>query len=232
MLGCVFLGGIFCGYAASIVNSSQIYFDCEIVEDESTHCYPSVTPVHASQTRGTSKKITEIFTNSADYERGKFQEALKFPGYLGEYVTMRGADNFTFSNFSVSFWVNQEPSFDTYAPIISFINSESNAGWIFDLQNDSSAVRFGVTNEGGDIISPNYVPLDGNRFVNIVGTFDGSSVKIYRNGNLYSSTNFTGSYNRDPKVALRLGLDSFDNENSWIGDIDDLLIYNRSIDQK
>ena len=80
--------------------------------------------------------------------------------------------------------------------------------------------------------SPVSIPVNTDKFENIIGTFDGSSIKVYKDGLFYASANFAGTYNPDPKVSLRIGLDSFDNENSWAGSIDDLRIFNRSVTEE
>ena len=140
---------------------------------------------------------------------------------------MDKSNKFNFDNFTISFWVQRADWFDTYAPVLSFTNVDSTSGWVFDLQENGSAIRFGVTDDGGNINFPEIAQLDSNSYVNIVGTFDGSNVRIYRNGNLFGEVAFRGHYNPNPETKLRIGLDSFDNENSWGGN---LRIYNRSLD--
>lgn len=133
------------------------------------------------------------------------------------------------NTFSISFWVNQPQWFQSYAPILAYTNSGSKAGWIFDVQDNGSAIHFGISTNNGTIISPNAIPVQNDTYVNIIGTFDGSKISLYRNGKLYDIVPYIGKYNSDPGVKLRLGLESFYNRNSWSGSIDDLRIYNRSL---
>ena len=161
----------------------------------------------------------------------KMEKHYTSKSYLGEYVTINRSDTFAFKNFSVSFWVKNEPWHTTYAPIIAYINGNSTAGWLFDFNHEAKSIRFGITNNSGIVNSPVSIPGNTDKFENIIGTFDGSSIKVYKDGLFYASANFAGTYNPDPKVSLRIGLDSYDNENSWAGSIDDLRIFNRSISE-
>lgn len=207
----------------------SFYFNCSLANDEDGDCYPSNTAVNTFGTSGNSGRIYDVSTTDAIYQNGTNGKAIHFTGYLGEYVVMNTTDAFAYRSFSISLWVKGEPWFDSYAPIISYIDAGSTAGWILDTQDNGKAIRFGITTSAGDVISPKAISLDPGNFTHIVGTFDGSTITVYKNGELYSSTNYTGSYDPDPKVPLRMGLNSFDTENSWAGAVDDLRIYHRSI---
>lgn len=207
----------------------SFYFNCDLLPGgESQSCYPSITPVTTYDTEGRSKKISEISSNFSDYENENGKKALIFHAYLGEYLTFSHR-NFSFKDFSFSFWFKPEPWFDTRAPIISNINAESNAGWLVNIEEGGKLVKFGVSNEEGKIISPEPLTLDPNKFVNIAGTFDGITIRLYKDGSPFSEIKFTGKYNPNPGVELRLGLNSFDNQDSLAGGIYGLRIFNRSL---
>jgi len=209
--------------------NQQLYFNCEHVEGEQKECYPSNAAVSAYSTEGKFKKVYETYSNSSTFKEGKYGKALSFQALLGEYVNVPISGNDLDANFTISFWINEEPWFTSRAPIISYINANSSAGWLFDLQDNGTAIRFGITDAKGEIVAPDYVQIEPDNFVNIIGTFDGSSIKIYKDGILYSTVNYTGTYNPVPGGNLRIGLNSFDNEDSWAGSIDELRIYNRTV---
>jgi glucose/arabinose dehydrogenase len=209
--------------------NQQLYFNCELLAGEQKECYPSSAAVSAYSTEGKFKRVYETYSNSSTFAEGKYGKALSFQALLGEYVNVPISRNDLDSNFSISFWMNEEPWFTSRAPILSYINANSSAGWLFDTQDNGTAVRFGITNAEGEIVAPDYVTIEPDNFVNIIGTFDGSLIKIYKDGILYSTANYTGMYNPDPGVNLRIGLNSFDNEDSWAGSIDELRIYNRTV---
>ena len=214
----------------SRINTNNFFFICEPYDDLKITCYPSKFQVDGRLTTGSSKKIYAVSTTDADYSNDQNRTALSVPALLGEYVTVDKSNDFNFDNFTISFWIQKADWFDTDAPVLSFTNADSTAGWVFDLQENGAAIRFGVTDDEGNINFPEIAELDSNSYVNIVGTFDGSNVRIYRDGKLFDEVPFRGHYNPNPETKLRIGLDSFDNENSWGGMIDNLRIYNRSLD--
>ena len=216
---------------SDIQNNHRAYFNCEQSEQEELHCPPSQTPISAYSTSGISEEIYSTFTDKADFVEGQHDTGLNFNAYLGEYLSFAKDDSFRSNRFTISFWIKEEPWFNSYAPILSFINLESNAGWIFDLQDKAQKVRFGLGTMDGAIMAPPSVPIDSTNFTHITGTFDGTTAKVYKDGVLYGTAKLPGTYNPDPKISLRVGLDSFDNENSWAGNIDDLRIYNRTISE-
>ena len=215
---------------SSANNMNNFFFICEPYDYLKITCYPSNIHVDGRLTTGSSGKVYTVSSTDADYSNDQNHTALSLSALLGEYIAVDKSNKFNFDNFSVSFWIQRADWFDTNAPVLSFINANSTAGWVFDLQENGSAIRFGIT-DGGNINSPKIVQLDSNSYVNIVGTFDGSNVRIYRNGKLFDDVAFGGHYNPNPETKLRIGLDSFDNENSWGGMIDNLRIYNRSLDE-
>jgi glucose/arabinose dehydrogenase len=217
---------------SKIQSHHRAYFNCEQSEQEELLCPPSQTQISAYSTSGISEEIYSTFTDKADFVEGQHDTALHFNAYLGEYLSFTKDDSFRSNRFTISFWIKEEPWFESYAPILSFINLESNAGWIFDLQDKAQKVRFGLGTMDGTIAAPSSVPIDSSNFTHITGTFDGSTAKVYKDGVLYGTVKLPGTYNPDPKISLRVGLDSFDNENSWAGIIDDLRIYNRTMSEK
>jgi hypothetical protein len=89
------------------------------------------------------------------------------------------------------------------------------------LQENGSSVRFGVANGSGLLTAPRTVQIDSDRYDNLVGTFNGSTISLYANGKLHDTIPYSGHYNA-PEIKLRIGLESYYNLNSWGGQIDDL----------
>lgn len=207
--------------------SNVAYFGCEKSGDTEFQCTPSINEINAYSTSATAGLIYSSQTGNANYVKGPYGDALHFTSYLGEYVGMQKIPSMQL--FSISFWVKDVPWFHDDAPIISFVNSQSNAGWVFDMQDDGKNVRFGLATMSDGLVSAGVVPVGSTKFVHIIGTFDGSNIKMYRDGNLYNVTKIHGPYNPDPGVNLRIGLNAFDTQNSWAGSISDLRIYDRPL---
>ena len=64
-----------------------------------------------------------------------------------------------------------------------------------------------------------------------MGSFDGSFIKLYLDGVLVDSTDFSGTYEPDPATPLNVGIDSYDLDNAWKGTIDDLRVFNRVLSE-
>lgn len=208
--------------------TKNVFFNCEQYDESSATCYPSKIPVDGRFTTGTAKKIYTISSKEGEYSEGKYDKALHLNSRVAEYYTIDKSNNFTFNTFTVSFWVKGAGDFQTYAPILSFLNRDSTAGWTFDLQDNGTRARFGVANGSGVLITTKGVPLNSSHYDNLIGVFDGSNLILYVNGNIYSKAPYSGNY-VSPNVKLRFGLESFFNINSWRGWIDDLRIFDKAL---
>jgi hypothetical protein len=146
-----------------------------------------------------------------DSEKGK---ALQLQANRLESIEVTNTLAINPKNLSISFWAKSNPHYNVFAEsemysnLISHENYNQTSGWSFDMftSDTNSSVRFNVFNNAGKRFESSAVPLSSDgRFVHIVGTFDGSAVKIYRDGILFGKTKFEGTYTPDPKVLLRIG---------------------------
>ena len=55
--------------------------------------------------------------------------------------------------------------------------------------------------------------------------------RLYLDGVLVDSTDFSGTYEPDPATPLNVGIDSYDLDNAWKGTIDDLRVFNRVLSE-
>jgi len=144
-----------------------------------------------------------------------------------------------FSELSISTWVkyaNNVATTNKYHPIVakhgpSFGNS-------FVLQN----MRSGASSNGGELYlnvqTPNgsfsafsgVVPSQ-NVWYNVVGTYDGSNVKIYIDGVLKATTSASGNINTNTEL-LMLGDTGYGGYSQILnGHLDEVSIYNRGLTQ-
>jgi Concanavalin A-like lectin/glucanases superfamily len=158
-----------------------------------------------------------------------------------EYVEIANRPNYNSKQFSVSFWI--KGTLDSTSPdghVISHVSRDQSSGWFFDVitkPNNGTAInqfiRFAVSSNAGNIIPSSYIPISDSAFTNIVGTFDGSSIKIYRNGHLFQENGFEGTYTSDPKLPLHIGSAAYCNScETWSGFLDDVRLYNRTLTQE
>lgn len=90
---------------SKVNNTTNFFFICEPYDDLKITCYPSKIHVDGRLTTGSSTKIYEVSSRSADYSNSRNRTALSLPAFLGEYIIVNGSDKFNFANFTISFWI-------------------------------------------------------------------------------------------------------------------------------
>jgi glucose/arabinose dehydrogenase/plastocyanin len=135
--------------------------------------------------------------------------------------------------FSISFWIKDAKTFQPYGVVVSHTNQKGTAGWSLDTRASSKRfVSLSIFNDRGRAFVSPQAPISNDTFTHIVGTFDGSFIKIYKNGILLGSTGFEGKYVSDPGVPLRIGSSAFCLTcNWWSGVINNLRFYNNTINE-
>ena len=164
-------------------------------------------------------------------------EALELHANRLESIEIGNSDGLNSHHFSVSFWAKGLNSSSPVGNIVSQFNS-SNVGWTFQMiAHDNSSqpsVHFVVTNFInnflGNLTSAPDIQIPFNEFVHIVGTFDGSAIRIYMNGALAGKSAFHGRYIPDFTSPLRIGAAAGSmGKDTWSGVLDDLRLYNRTL---
>jgi glucose/arabinose dehydrogenase len=180
---------------------------------------------------GHTEPVSTINQTKFEPSEGVFGNALSIYGYSKQQF-------FTLPNlrevgpaFSVSFWMKQDPVYLGNSSVISYVNLAKTAGWYFEVRvvKAEKYIQFSITNTDGKIFTVSS-SVGSGIFENVVGTFDGKTVKIYVNGFLKDSISFAGNYNPDANIPLNIGLNSYGV--SWNGVIDELRLYNRVISDK
>lgn len=214
-------------------NKSKIqYYGC-VKYISSTHCDPIHNNMSAFRYASTSSKVYELTDSHPFFVQGKIGQALKMQAPYREAIHFPKLSNITFNDFSVSFWVKTAEELEPSGNIISYTDSSNSAGWFFDMSavnNTNATVRFVITeNEGKPVASPD-VHVMPNSFHLIVGTFNGTYVKIYSDGSLVGQTKYVGNYTGSPHLPLTVGSSSYCAScNRWTGIIDDLKIYDKAL---
>ncbi len=132
------------------------------------------------------------------------------------------------ANKTVSTWIYQQGTTNVYAPLV-----EQGGGGVygnFRLIKYGSRVGFGYDNNVDNF----YTTTGGlgtlKKWVHVVGVYDGTSVKIYINGTLNTSSQSLGNYGPWGTNTLNIGFRPYtDIVGGWNGLIDDTRIYNRAL---
>jgi glucose/arabinose dehydrogenase len=219
-------------YAQSNNNTTKnLIFGCQDFETV-THCDPLLNDLPSYIYGAESAKVADINGNPA-FLPGKLANALQIDASRIESVVIPDSPVLNSSNFTVSFWVKENPPSQPYAHVLSHTGNPSAAGWYFDMTNagngSSSYIRFNILNSLGQTFRSQDLPVSSKDFSNIVSTFNSTTLSSYLDGKLQSVTRFNGSYNSLPRTPLAIGSPSWCTGCfSWSGIIDDLKIYNRT----
>ena len=188
--------------------------------------------LHLLMNEGSGSRVYDIsghgnhgtLTNGPIWGGSRFGGGVNFDG-SDDYVDCGNDPSLNLSIFTVAFWVKVKQIDPGWNVICGKEIYNNNEGYYFFV--DSNWLRFTLFT-GGDI----YTSTKLNEFVHIVGTFDGSTAKLYENGSYVmqdSSVSFTPA-----NVGLLLAA-RHQNDGSGYADtsnivLDDFRIYKRVLD--
>ncbi len=178
-----------------------------------------------------------IYTDSGTptFVEGKHGLGLGLVANKREGVELANSSGLNQNKFSLSFWLKNAEHPEQYGVVISHHNRKSSAGWSVDTYSNGTSLgqlRFSVFSQGGQRFTSAQVPIPTTTFAHIVATFDGSSIRIYKDGILLAITGYNGKYIPNVGLPLVMGSSSYCLKcNLWSGVIDDLRYYNRTIDE-
>jgi hypothetical protein len=133
------------------------------------------------------------------------------------------------SGLSVSIWVYRTGNFDGNYRKIFVIGDAGNNVSVYLSQGPGPQIYFGIGTTSGQNGPSTNITLPGNIWHHLVGTWNGSVVRLYINGKLVSSLNYAGtwpgSYRTYPvRVGWGYGSEYYQ------GYLRNLLFFNRSLD--
>jgi len=143
-----------------------------------------------------------------------------------------------FSELSISTWVNYNNNVATsnqYHPIVAKVGSFGNSFLLRNMRSGSSSnageLHFMVLTPNGGFTAFSGVVPSQNVWINVIGTYDGSNVKIYIDGVLKGTASATGNINTNNTILFLgdSGLGGF--SHVFNGEIDEVSIYSRGLTQ-
>jgi len=155
---------------------------------------------------------------------GKINKSFSFDGD-DDYINLgSGIPNIT-AGVTISTWIY--PDFTDMSGIWTVILERSyDACWSLMKPNDGSKITMRVWASGEARATSG--TLDSNVWTHVVGTYDGSYVRIYINGTEANATAHTGSLNSNTG-NVHIGYDTTHNVSAWSGKLDEIAIWNRCI---
>jgi glucose/arabinose dehydrogenase len=194
--------------------------------------------MQAHEVIGKSTLVHPLTTSETIFVDGKDGKAVEMRGQYRESIEVMNVPDLNPAQFSVSLWL-RPTTIEPYGHVVSHSNRGQTAGWQFDTFSTSGPggapaqiLRFGVFNSNGTLFSPADISLPADRLVHMTGTFDGTTLKVYKDGELAGETEFSGTYTTEPGVPLRIGSAAYCSScNRWSGVMDDVRMYNRVLNE-
>ncbi len=168
--------------------------------------------------------LVATVTNATFTTSGKVNGGYSFDG-TGDTIVIGDDNKLDVANISISFWIKTAEN--TEDVIRKWESSSDQRSWEFHTNADGK-IAFGISATGNSTVvtSISTTSVDNNAFHHVVGTYDGTNMRIYIDGlpedtdavsALFSSTS-------DIKVG-----DSFLTANDYTGTFDELAIWNRAL---
>lgn len=211
------------------------YYGC-VDYDNLVHCDPLHNKLIGNAYSSSSEMVNQLVNSKPFFVKGKLGEALEMRATYREAIHFPSISNTTFNDFSVSFWLKSVNESEPGGQVLSYTTSRNSAGWFFDtsgINGTNQTLRFVVTENTGILVPSQEVKIDPNSFHHIVGTFNGSNLRIFKDGDFVGETKIIGNYSGNAKLPVTIGSASYCVScNRWSGIIDDLRIYGKALTQE
>lgn len=161
---------------------------------------------------------------------GKFGNAGDFDG-TNDYVEISDNAVFDAANVAVSAWVKLDSTASNQY-LVTHLHHSNGEGYGLDYKQSTGFFEFRVYDgtNNSEIAAPGTgVTAATGVWYHLVGTYDGSTVKMYVNGVLRGTASSTTPIDYTTSVPVRIGRSSDSSSNYTNGLIDETRIYNRSL---
>lgn len=167
-------------------------------------------------------------SNSPVWTTGKTNSALFFDG-IDDYITVADSANLNPSTgLTLSAWIKWSINPTTGLSWASIINKGVDNQYRLQHNVGNTAFEFAIrTGAGNKWVQSNTIPVQ-NVWYYVVGTYDGSSLKIYVDGVLEKSTIFSGNI-IGSNYPLDIGRRAITNDRYFNGTIDEVNIYSSAL---
>jgi len=152
---------------------------------------------------------------------GQVNNALEFDG-SSDFVDIGDKDELNFTDkLSLMCWMNPSTSINDNARVVTNGRARQYAFLIDNFINSDESIVFAVDRQ--DLDAPNELPK--NTWTHVAGTYDGSTQKLYIDGQQVNSQNFSTTLVSNV-VSFKIGQDGGE---FFPGGIDDVRVYDRAL---
>ena len=168
-------------------------------------------------------------TISPSWVVGKIGNALNFNGASNNVLVNNSVNlNFT-TSMSVSAWIKWNITPSTGAPYATIMNKNGDSQYRLQHNGTNANFEFGVKTNVGDTYVTSLTSPTVGTWYHLVGTWDGTLIKIYVNGVLEKTGTRTGTM---PSSAILVKIGSSSSNARWFnGIIDEVNLWDRALTQ-
>ena len=168
-----------------------------------------------------------VLHNGASWSQGKYDGALEFDGN-DDYAQVDKENIFDITNqITVSAWIKVHSFNRNFQAIVT----KGDSSWRLQRYSNTNKIEFACSglshNQYGNIWSNKSV--NDSQWHHVAGVYDGSTISIYIDGVLDVSTHTGGQINTN-NYKVMIGENAQAQERNWNGWIDDVQVYDRSLD--
>lgn len=213
-------------------NNSYLY-GCTFYSTTQNHCDPILSTFQSNYTAASLIQKMRV-PGHPSFVNSKYNSALQMQASSLDLVQIDSKSYYNNTKFSVYLVVQPANTENILGSLVSYRSEYRNSGWELlsvPTNSSSSVVRFTLFNTNGDAQSSEDVSVPSGKFLEIVGTFDGTDIKLYVDGELKSTSHFNGSFSPAPRNSLPLTVSggAYCHCSTVTAAYDELRIYNRSL---
>lgn len=165
--------------------------------------------------------------NGASYAPSIVGQAFNFDG-VDDYVSVPDNASLNPSVITIDTWFYAaDISGQLYPPIVK--KAGANSGYALEIDSDTSQLKFWVYVSGTGWRSSTAVPISVNTWYHAAGTYDGSNIIIYMNGQPQGSPTSVNGVIASSNNPLNIGRDPSNPTRFFKGYIDEVEIFNRAL---
>lgn len=166
---------------------------------------------------------------------GKFGNGGTFDGN-GDYITTGSDPTLNPDNMTVSAWVKPSSGYTSDYRVFASRgtgDASTSRDWQFRAQTSTGYPQiYFYSTSGSQLTATGTAALSTTSWTHLVGIYDGASVKLYVNGILVDSNAGTLTRNMTATGQTTIGQQAGSGLYYWLGQLDDIRIYNRAFTDK
>ena len=213
--------------------SHNYQYGCTMYTQILEHCDPILNSFESKSSDTSIVKLVQVPSHPA-YVGAKYQSALQM---RADSLDIARIDNkATYSNARFTLYLAVQPTNkeNVFGSLVSFRSASADSGWeLVSLPSNSSnsMLRFSLFNSNGDAQTAGEIAVQSGKYLDVVGSFDGSTIKLYIDGALSAEAPFRGTFNPSPSLAtpLSIGSGSYCSCSTLTASYDELRLYNRTL---